>query len=747
MAPRSFHPGSVSLAVPLFPDTLNCMEVFRECMEEPQCQKLYLQLEYCVDEDAVTPLGPDPRHTCLNVQNALAHYRPLQECKCQRGSRMELRCLRVYWTVRFPLGELNCHSAVDTSVMEDSAVDTSAIEDSAVDTSAIEDSAEDTSVIEDSAEDTSVIEDSAVDTSAIEDSAVDTSAIEDSAEDTSAIEDSAEDTSAMEDSAEDTSAIEDSAEDTSAIEDSAEDTTVIEDSAEDTSAIEDSAEDTTVIEDSAEDTSAMGDSAVDTSAIEDSAVDTSVVEHRALDTSVVEDSAEDTSVVEDRAVDTSVVEDRAVDTSVVEDRAVDTSAVEDSAEDTSAIEDSAVDTSAVEDRAVDTSVVEDRAVDTSVVEDSVVDTSVVEDRAVDTSVVEDRAVDTSVVEDSAENSRYDDIEMSPYEDIELELVRNAETSKLASIVAVSSFPLDGQNRCLKAAQDCGLFEKCGALRSEYVLACTKPASGSDHCNRQKCHRALRRFLDRVPEEYSFGVLFCSCTDPLCGERRRKTIVPSCSYEERDGQPNCLQLENYCLRDDLCRSRLADFQQHCQPSSHSPSGCLRDSGAVCLKAYAGLIGTIMTPNYVSNSSTDVSQWCNCESSGNKLHDCLRILHMFTNNACLRNAIDNMGSPTPWPVEGTPLPPPRPSPHLQHDELNFNLLPDLNSVGAEHVEESEEHKVEEGEEEMETGEEFNVIPPFSEKAVVNDLDRVQNQAWTPSAPLLLFFLLLLTALRWG
>ncbi|XP_026872910.2 GDNF family receptor alpha-3 [Electrophorus electricus] len=436
-----FIRGSVSLAVPLFPDTLNCMEVFRECMEEPQCQKLYLQLEYCVDEDAVTPLGPDPRHTCLNVQNALAHYRPLQECKCQRGSRMELRCLRVYWTVRFPLG-------------------------------------------------------------------------------------------------------------------------------------------------------------------------------------------------------------------------------------------------------------------------------------------------------------YDDIEMSPYEDIELELVRNAETSKLASIVAVSSFPLDGQNRCLKAAQDCGLFEKCGALRSEYVLACTKPASGSDHCNRQKCHRALRRFLDRVPEEYSFGVLFCSCTDPLCGERRRKTIVPSCSYEERDGQPNCLQLENYCLRDDLCRSRLADFQQHCQPSSHSPSGCLRDSGAVCLKAYAGLIGTIMTPNYVSNSSTDVSQWCNCESSGNKLHDCLRILHMFTNNACLRNAIDNMGSSTPWPVEGTPPPPPRPSPHLQHDELNFNLLPDLNSV-----EESEEHKVEEGEEEMETGEEFNVIPPFSEKAAVNDLDRVQNQAWTPSAPLLLFFLLLLTALRWG
>lgn len=30
---------------------------------------------------------------------------------------------------------------------------------------------------------------------------------------------------------------------------------------------------------------------------------------------------------------------------------------------------------------------------------------------------------------------YDDIETSPYEDIELELVRNTETSKLASIVS------------------------------------------------------------------------------------------------------------------------------------------------------------------------------------------------------------------------------------------------------------------------------------------------------------------------
>jgi len=38
-----------------------------------------------------------------------------------------------------------------------------------------------------------------------------------------------------------------------------------------------------------------------------------------------------------------------------------------------------------------------------------------------------------------------------------------------------------------------------------------------------------------------------------------------------------------------RSRFADFQHNCQPSSLSASGCVRESRAMCLKAYTGLIG--------------------------------------------------------------------------------------------------------------------------------------------------------------
>lgn len=47
-----------------------------------------------------------------------------------------------------------------------------------------------------------------------------------------------------------------------------------------------------------------------------------------------------------------------------------------------------------------------------------------------------------------------------------------------------------------------------------------------------------------------------------------------------------------------------------------------------------VGTTMTPNYISNSSSDVALSCNCEGSGNQWQDCLRLQQMFTHNNCLR-----------------------------------------------------------------------------------------------------------------
>ncbi|XP_032411602.1 GDNF family receptor alpha-4-like [Xiphophorus hellerii] len=341
----------------------------------------------------------------------------------------------------------------------------------------------------------------------------------------------------------------------------------------------------------------------------------------------------------------------------------------------------------------------------------------------------------------------EELEISPYDDSMID-------SRMASLMSGSSFmQLDGENQCLKAAQDCGLYEKCGALRSEYVLACTKPIPNTSRCNQYKCHRALRRFLERVPEEYSLGVLFCPCTNTLCGERRRKTIVPSCSYQDAESlQPNCLHQQSFCRRDDLCRSRLADFLSNCQPSHLTASGCLKDSTGLCLRAYAGLIGTIMTPNYISNNSADVSLWCNCEGSGNQWQECLRLQRLFTHNSCLRNAISWMGSPGSLPSDPSQPPAPRPSPLVQKDELlNSNRLPELNNDVVESEEEEELTQTVE-EEEADEGGQFDVIPLYSERATVSNLGSSEaGGAAAPSAsptkPVLLLFLLLTTAHSWG
>lgn len=64
-------------------------------------------------------------------------------------------------------------------------------------------------------------------------------------------------------------------------------------------------------------------------------------------------------------------------------------------------------------------------------------------------------------------------------------------------------------------------------------------------------QALRQFFERVSWELSYPLLFCSCPDQACAERRRRTIVPSCSHQERH-KPNCLELRRTCRSDALCR---------------------------------------------------------------------------------------------------------------------------------------------------------------------------------------------------
>uniref|UniRef100_A0A672JG96 GDNF family receptor alpha n=1 Tax=Salarias fasciatus TaxID=181472 RepID=A0A672JG96_SALFA len=248
------------------------------------------------------------------------------------------------------------------------------------------------------------------------------------------------------------------------------------------------------------------------------------------------------------------------------------------------------------------------------------------------------------------------LEYSPYEPANSRL---SDIFHLAPIIAVE--PASGkENSCLSAAKACNLNDTCKKYRSAYISPCTSRVSVSEVCNKRKCHKALRHFFDKVPAKYSYGMLFCSCRSgdqPACAERRRQTIVPVCSYEDKD-KANCLSLQNTCKTNYICRSRLADFISNCQPEAHSISGCLRENYADCLLSYSGLIGTVMTPNYERSFGISLSPWCDCSSSGNSRTDCEKFAEFFTSNRCLRNAIQAFGNGTDVGV-WQPQPPIRPT----------------------------------------------------------------------------------------
>ncbi|XP_056465241.1 GDNF family receptor alpha-1-like isoform X1 [Gadus chalcogrammus] len=220
-----------------------------------------------------------------------------------------------------------------------------------------------------------------------------------------------------------------------------------------------------------------------------------------------------------------------------------------------------------------------------------------------------------------------------------------------------------ENNCLNAAKACNLNDTCKKYRSAYISPCTSRVSSAEVCNKRKCHKALRQFFDKVPPKHSYGMLFCSCPpsdQSACSERRRQTIVPVCSYDEKQ-KPNCLELQASCKTNYICRSRLADFFANCQPEPRSLSGCLKENYADCLLAYSGLIGTILTPNYLRIPKISVSPFCDCSSSGNNKDECDKFTEFFAENTCLRNAIQAFGNGTDVGV-WQPMPPPQTTPPI-------------------------------------------------------------------------------------
>ncbi|XP_062977111.1 GDNF family receptor alpha-3 [Elgaria multicarinata webbii] len=236
---------------------------------------------------------------------------------------------------------------------------------------------------------------------------------------------------------------------------------------------------------------------------------------------------------------------------------------------------------------------------------------------------------------------------SPYEDIANEELSETKYDKMYNKYQVSGSQIaaDSTNPCLQATNICQLDHKCMRLRSRYAKIC----SAEYPCDQRKCHQGLRLFFERVSLGFTKRLLFCPCQDEVCGERRWNTIVPECSFQS-SSKPNCLLLLNSCLKDNICKSRLADFQEQCKPSAASLDGCSQHNHAACLEAYLGMIGTLMTPNFISNSSAEITLWCSCKNSGNQKEECDQILSSFANNRCLKSAIQSQTSLNQMITEG-------------------------------------------------------------------------------------------------
>ncbi|XP_027256527.1 GDNF family receptor alpha-3 isoform X2 [Cricetulus griseus] len=216
-----------------------------------------------------------------------------------------------------------------------------------------------------------------------------------------------------------------------------------------------------------------------------------------------------------------------------------------------------------------------------------------------------------------------ELDVSPYEDTVTSKPWKMNLSKLSMLKPDSDL-------CLRFAMLCTLNDKCDRLRKAYGEACS-----GFRCQRHLCLAQLRSFFEKAAESHAQGLLLCPCSpeDVGCGERRRNTIAPSCALPSEI--PNCLDLRSFCRADPLCRSRLMDFQTHCHPMDIL--GTCATEQSRCLRSYIGLIGTAMTPNFISRVNTSVALSCTCRGSGNLQDECEQLERSFSQNPCLKEAI--------------------------------------------------------------------------------------------------------------
>ncbi|XP_077003237.1 GDNF family receptor alpha-4-like [Tamandua tetradactyla] len=222
-------------------------------------------------------------------------------------------------------------------------------------------------------------------------------------------------------------------------------------------------------------------------------------------------------------------------------------------------------------------------------------------------------------------------------------------SALLLLLLLGSASPAGGNRCVAAAEACTADARYQRLRTDYVARYRERAAPGG-CPRAHCHRALRLFFARGPPALTLALLFCPYADSACAEHRRQTFVPSCTFSRPRAQPRtCQAALNACEHSRVCKPRLLAFQAACALAPGAPDGCPQDQAPSCRRAYAVLVGTAVTPNFVDNASARMAPWCDCGASGNRREECEAFCGLFTSNRCLDGAIQAFDSGWPPPLQ--------------------------------------------------------------------------------------------------
>ncbi|CAD5228543.1 unnamed protein product [Bursaphelenchus xylophilus] len=199
-----------------------------------------------------------------------------------------------------------------------------------------------------------------------------------------------------------------------------------------------------------------------------------------------------------------------------------------------------------------------------------------------------------------------------------------------AVNAVVVYNAGRKSTCSKPFTECEMDETCRWHMSELQMKCRLEL---EHCRRDQCAAAMRRFSRYVTKEILEGMMFCQCafSDVQC-KHQQQWMYPRCLYESYRVKPkkSCTQTVKYCQHDSYCHRTLLAFNRSCPIGAGAAGECKAKDLHRCRIALIGIRGT------------DLESPCYCNQDDDT---CLENQNMvLPNNPCVEQAMAQFSGET-------------------------------------------------------------------------------------------------------